>query len=1318
MDINEIIIVDTVSTTTIEDSTSNPITVGPGGEVRELSVLAGLPGPSPTLDIGTVTTGAPGSPAAADISGVSPNFLLDLTIPKGDPGNINGSSVAGNVPSFFNTVGVLQDSGIAASNLMTLSGTQTVSGTKTFSAQTSFSSHIIVTGTVASASGTVLSSSTALTLGSTLNDFQILRNHTNTGAMNTYQQINFANRFGAGSDWNTVEIIDGLGVDSSYLTPATTRTWIKRRPQGGLITLGDGGTTFLSMNSTGATFNAALTATSFTGTVAASNLSGTIATARLGSGTANAFSFLRGDQTWQQIGVYDGASSSTGTTQYQRIATIDGVTATQGANISGVIGNSGDYGSQSRNMIFFSVSQRGDNNIAAQAWSLTQGSATTIGNLYTKQISTLVFEVWLERAGWDARIGLRVFGSQGATVNMDSLSTTNPGGLVAVPRTNLQDAAMLTSGTLADARLSSNVATLTGSQTFSGAKAFSASTVFNGNISSQAGTFEHGRTDGVASTPYIDFHSGATATDYDSRIVASSGTGTAGQGNLTITASGGITFTGSLFTASAGTYNIGASGTRWGTLFSTTVNTTNAQITNLGVGIAPNSTVVVSGGFQITPVQSQAGTTSNTSAQVLVRYSADASGPAFVFAKSRNASLGNLTGTSSGDLLGRLVFNGTASDASSFLDAAWISVTGDGAPTASGVPGQIIFSTSSTSTPLARMTIRANGTVEFTNNITVTNSVSASSFSGSGASLSNLPAGNLTGTVPIAAIPTGTTGTTVALGNHNHDTAYVALTGNQAVSGTKTFSYVNIGTSGVPLAGAGLTLNTDNASPGLVVNNPAAAATDVGSAIALTATTGALNQAQIVSGWTAAASTDSYVKFMIRTGNAVAEAGRFTQGQFRIASGNHMYMGSTGIAAPTFTTRSAGTKIVLYDNIGASTVDHAIGIGVAEQWYSIPNNTRAFSWYAGTTKIASLSGLGILQANAFSGFGAIAPGGAIGHVPTKFNNSDWNYEWRNPAAEVNTSGLTPNGDMEAADITKDYSIFWSTGTGHTMTRDTTQFNSGTASMKLYNPQTVSGDHPALQTKAFDVSAGDTVEVSYYAKTDSTTNGPKITAGLHVKPDGTPDFFASGTVTLTQAPAVNLTTGWVQYTASFVVPVGMYRAKPYFRFQGNAGAGLAVTAFIDDIRVRVLSTTLANQGQWVDYTPTWTAVTTNPVIGNGNLTGRYTIVGKTVTCRIELKAGSTTTFGSGVWRFSLPFTAVSPPAFFTWDQHVLMAAGGAIDTGVAFIPIHTARFPTTSTVELLTDSSPSTLSSSQITSGLPFAWGNTDTLSAVFTYEMA
>jgi hypothetical protein len=79
------------------------------------------------------------------------------------------------------------------------------------------------------------------------------------------------------------------------------------------------------------------------------------------------------------------------------------------------------------------------------------------------------------------------------------------------------------------------------------------------------------------------------------------------------------------------------------------------------------------------------------------------------------------------------------------------------------------------------------------------------------------------------------------------------------------------------------------------------------------------------------------------------------------ATGNRIDFNLNGIAAPAFTTRSAGTKIVLSPNIGASTVDYAIGIESGAIWQSVPSS-GAFKWYGGTTVVATLTGAGAFSA--------------------------------------------------------------------------------------------------------------------------------------------------------------------------------------------------------------------------------------------------------------------------------------------------------------------------------------------------------------------
>ena len=78
------------------------------------------------------------------------------------------------------------------------------------------------------------------------------------------------------------------------------------------------------------------------------------------------------------------------------------------------------------------------------------------------------------------------------------------------------------------------------------------------------------------------------------------------------------------------------------------------------------------------------------------------------------------------------------------------------------------------------------------------------------------------------------------------------------------------------------------------------------------------------------------------------------------ATGNRIDFNTNGYAAPSFGTRSVGTKIVLYPNVGASSTDYAIGIEASTLWNSVPLSSNQFKWYAGTTNIATLTGAGNL----------------------------------------------------------------------------------------------------------------------------------------------------------------------------------------------------------------------------------------------------------------------------------------------------------------------------------------------------------------------
>jgi hypothetical protein len=91
-------------------------------------------------------------------------------------------------------------------------------------------------------------------------------------------------------------------------------------------------------------------------------------------------------------------------------------------------------------------------------------------------------------------------------------------------------------------------------------------------------------------------------------------------------------------------------------------------------------------------------------------------------------------------------------------------------------------------------------------------------------------------------------------------------------------------------------------------------------------------------------------------------AGSTTISQLTLSGTTNNWIGfnTNGVAAPAFTTRSAGTKIVLYPQVGASSADYALGIEGSTLWSSVGTTSHQFKWYGGTTQAMLLSGGGNL----------------------------------------------------------------------------------------------------------------------------------------------------------------------------------------------------------------------------------------------------------------------------------------------------------------------------------------------------------------------
>ena len=133
--------------------------------------------------------------------------------------------------------------------------------------------------------------------------------------------------------------------------------------------------------------------------------------------------------------------------------------------------------------------------------------------------------------------------------------------------------------------------------------------------------------------------------------------------------------------------------------------------------------------------------------------------------------------------------------------------------------------------------------------------------------------------------------------------------------------------------------------------------------------------------------------------------------------------------------------------------------------------------------------------------------------------------------------------------------------------------------------------------------------------------------------------------------------------------------------------------------------------WTAYSPTWTGSSSNPFLGNGTLVGRYKEIGKTVFIYIKLTAGSSTTFGTGYWKFTLPVTALNSNVVIlntlflqspsTWYQGMSYTAYAGGD-GTYVVPVLNQG----------------ATASAAVTSSVPFSWATGDTLTITGSYEAA
>lgn len=125
------------------------------------------------------------------------------------------------------------------------------------------------------------------------------------------------------------------------------------------------------------------------------------------------------------------------------------------------------------------------------------------------------------------------------------------------------------------------------------------------------------------------------------------------------------------------------------------------------------------------------------------------------------------------------------------------------------------------------------------------------------------------------------------------------------------------------------------------------------------------------------------------------------------------------------------------------------------------------------------------------------------------------------------------------------------------------------------------------------------------------------------------------------------------------------------------------------------------GVWQSYTPIWTASTTNPSIGNGSISGRYTTIGNFVIATGRLVAGSTTTFGTGYWMVSVPV----PPT----NVSTFVGQGRILDAGNVFM-LASCNFSGVNLVFVINNNG------NLVQNTVPMTWATSDYLMWQIMYE--
>lgn len=127
----------------------------------------------------------------------------------------------------------------------------------------------------------------------------------------------------------------------------------------------------------------------------------------------------------------------------------------------------------------------------------------------------------------------------------------------------------------------------------------------------------------------------------------------------------------------------------------------------------------------------------------------------------------------------------------------------------------------------------------------------------------------------------------------------------------------------------------------------------------------------------------------------------------------------------------------------------------------------------------------------------------------------------------------------------------------------------------------------------------------------------------------------------------------------------------------------------------------NKPALIPYNIQWTTSGTAPTLGNGILYGNYSQMGPWIDCSIYLELGSTTSGGTGEWRFSLPKIAANAPGGRGSNRQWLGNVW-ALNTGTAYYVGVSMATESSTYLQCFNSGSGSAYSSG---SSIPFSWSS-------------